>query len=135
MSMRAGSVGSRSGAIMAAAGSMKITVIGRGGHGSWPHQTVDPVLLAAHIVIRLQDIVSREANPSDLAVLTVGSLQAGQTENIIPDRRSALTFGLSNWRFGNKSSLQSSESSRPSARRVARPNPQCLLRRDASHLP
>ncbi|OOF99375.1 hypothetical protein ASPCADRAFT_203140 [Aspergillus carbonarius ITEM 5010] len=86
MRMRAGKVGSRPGAIMAAADSMKITVFGRGGHGSQPHQTVDPVVLAAHIVIRLQGIVSREVNPSELAVLTVGSLQAGQTENIIADR-------------------------------------------------
>lgn len=86
MKMRAGSIGSRPGAIMAAADSMKITVFGRGGHGSQPHQTVDPVILAAHIVLRLQNIVSREINPSDLAVLTVGSLQAGQTENIITDR-------------------------------------------------
>ncbi|KAJ5215650.1 uncharacterized protein N7498_002057 [Penicillium cinerascens] len=86
MRMRAGSIGSRPGTIMAAADSMKITVFGRGGHGSQPHQTVDPVLLAAHIVVRLQSIVSREIDPSDLAVLTVGSLQAGQTENIIADR-------------------------------------------------
>jgi len=86
MRMRAGSIGSRPGTIMAAADSMKITVYGRGGHGSLPHQTVDPVLLAAHIVVRLQSIVSREIDPSDLAVLTVGSLQAGQTENIIADK-------------------------------------------------
>lgn len=86
MRMRAGSIGSRPGTIMAAADSMKITVFGRGGHGSQPHQTVDPVLLAAHIVVRLQSIVSREIDPSDLAVLTVGSLQAGQTENIIADK-------------------------------------------------
>ncbi|KAJ5243292.1 uncharacterized protein N7469_001619 [Penicillium citrinum] len=86
MRMRAGSVGSRSGAIMAACDSMKITVFGRGGHGSQPHQTVDPVLLASHIVVRLQTVVSREINPNDLAVLTVGSLHAGQAENIISDR-------------------------------------------------
>jgi amidohydrolase len=86
MRMRAGSIGSRPGTIMAAADSMKVTVFGRGGHGSQPHQTVDPVLLAAHIVVRLQSIVSREIDPSDLAVLTVGSLQAGQTENIIADK-------------------------------------------------
>ncbi|EAW10020.1 M20 family metallopeptidase [Aspergillus clavatus NRRL 1] len=86
MRMRAGSVGSRPGTIMAAADSLKITVYGRGGHGSLPHQTVDPALLAAHIVVRLQSIVSREIDPSDLGVVTVGSLQAGQTENIIADR-------------------------------------------------
>ncbi|KAL3480146.1 peptidase [Aspergillus californicus] len=86
MRMRAGSIGSRPGTIMAAADSMKITVFGRGGHGSQPHQTIDPVVLAAHIVVRLQGIVSREIHPDDLAVVTVGSLQAGQTENVIADR-------------------------------------------------
>ncbi|KAF7585958.1 hypothetical protein BBP40_009767 [Aspergillus hancockii] len=86
MRMRAGSVGSRPGTIMAAADSLKITLYGRGGHGSLPHQTVDPALLAAHVVVRLQSIVSREVDPSDLAVVTVGSLQAGQTENIIADK-------------------------------------------------
>ncbi|RAK76944.1 M20 family metallopeptidase [Aspergillus fijiensis CBS 313.89] len=85
MRMRAGSVGSRPGTIMAAADSLKITLFGRGGHGSLPHQTVDPVLLAANVVVRLQGIVSREIDPSDLAVVTVGSLQAGQAENVIPD--------------------------------------------------
>lgn len=86
MRLRAGSIGSRPGSIMAAADSMKITVFGRGGHGSQPHQTVDPVVLAAHIVLRLQTIASREIDPNDLAVVTVGSLQAGQAENVIADR-------------------------------------------------
>ncbi|KAL2847524.1 metal-dependent amidase/aminoacylase/carboxypeptidase [Aspergillus pseudoustus] len=86
MRLRAGAIGSRSGTIMAACDSMKVTVFGRGGHGSLPHFTVDPALLAAHIVVRLQGIVSREVDPSDLAVVTVGSLQAGQAENIIADR-------------------------------------------------
>jgi amidohydrolase len=86
MRLRAGTIGSRPGTIMAACDSMKVTVFGRGGHGSLPHYTVDPTLLAAHIVVRLQGIVSREVDPSDLAVVTVGSLQAGQTENIIADR-------------------------------------------------
>ncbi|KAJ6023392.1 uncharacterized protein N7446_013752 [Penicillium canescens] len=86
MRMRAGAVGSRPGTIMAAADSFKITLFGRGGHGSQPHHTVDPVLLAAHVVVRLQGIVSREVDPSDLGVVTVGSLQAGQTENVISDR-------------------------------------------------
>lgn len=86
MRLRAGRVGSRPGTIMAAADSLKITVYGRGGHGSLPHQTVDPALLAAHTVVRLQSIVSREIDPSDLGVVTVGSLQAGQTENIIADK-------------------------------------------------
>ncbi|KAJ5113084.1 hypothetical protein N7456_001618 [Penicillium angulare] len=86
MRLRAGSINLRAGTIMAAADSMKVTVFGRGGHGSLPHQTVDPALLAAHIVVRLQGIVSREIDPSDLGVVTVGSLAVGQTENVISDR-------------------------------------------------
>jgi metal-dependent amidase/aminoacylase/carboxypeptidase family protein len=64
---------------------MRITVHGRGGHGSMPQTTVDPVVLAAMIVIRLQTIVSRETPPGQTAVLTVGSVQAGTKSNIIPD--------------------------------------------------
>ena len=86
MADRAGHVGSKQGTIMAAADSFKITLYGRGGHGSMPHRTVDPVVLAANVVVRLQTIVSREVDPSDMAVVTVGSLQAGQTENIITDK-------------------------------------------------
>ncbi|KAK7425305.1 hypothetical protein QQZ08_008202 [Neonectria magnoliae] len=85
MAMRAGSVGSKSGTIMAGADSMKITLSGVGGHGSQPHRTIDPAVMAAHVVVRLQSIVSREINPSDISVITVGSLQAGQTENVIAD--------------------------------------------------
>jgi hippurate hydrolase len=64
---------------------MRITVYGRGGHGSMPQATVDPVVLAAMIVLRLQTIVSRVTPPSETAVLTVGSLQAGTKSNVIPD--------------------------------------------------
>lgn len=85
MALKAGTVGSKVGIIMAAADSFKITLFGRGGHGSMPHMTVDPVMMAANLVVRLQNIVSREVNPSDLAVVTVGSIQAGHTENIIAD--------------------------------------------------
>ncbi|KAL4907055.1 hypothetical protein BDW74DRAFT_150168 [Aspergillus multicolor] len=85
MRLRAGTISSKKGTIMAAADSMKITVFGRGGHGSLPHTTVDPVLLAAHIVVRLQGVVSREIDPDDVGVLTVGSLNAGSVENVISD--------------------------------------------------
>jgi len=64
---------------------MRVTVHGRGGHGSMPQATVDPVVLAAMIVMRLQTIVSRVTPPSETAVLTVGSLQAGTKSNVIPD--------------------------------------------------
>ena len=76
----------KSGVFMSAADSFRITIFGRGGHGSMPHRTTDPVLIASHVVVRLQSIVSREVPPSESAVVTVGAVQAGTTENIIPDR-------------------------------------------------
>jgi amidohydrolase len=82
----AGVISTRVGPVLSAADSMRITVHGRGGHGSMPASTVDPVVLAAMIVVRLQTIVSRETPPSETAVLTVGSIQAGTKSNIIPDQ-------------------------------------------------
>jgi amidohydrolase len=79
----AGTVGTRVGSFMSAADSFRVTVYGRGGHASQPHVTIDPVVMAAHIIVRLQTVVSREVNPRDAAVVTVGSVQAGMTENII----------------------------------------------------
>jgi amidohydrolase len=81
----AGQVATRPGPTLAAADSMRITVHGRGAHGSMPHAAVDPVVLAAMIVVRLQTVVSREVRPGDPAVLTVGSIQAGTKSNVIPD--------------------------------------------------
>lgn len=81
----AGYVGTRSGPVLAAADSIRVTVYGRGGHGSMPHATIDPVVLAAMIVIRLQTIVSREVAPSETVVLTVGSINSGTKSNIIGD--------------------------------------------------
>ncbi|GAA3679898.1 M20 family metallopeptidase [Nocardioides ginsengisoli] len=81
----AGTVATRSGPTLSAADSMRITVHGRGAHGSMPQAAVDPVVLAAMIVIRLQTVVSREVAPGDTAVLTVGSIQAGAKSNVIPD--------------------------------------------------
>lgn len=85
MALPAGRIGSRVGTIMAAADSFKVIVFGRGGHGSMPHRTIDPVMMASNIVVRLQNIVSRETDPSDMAVVTVGYLKGGHTENIIVD--------------------------------------------------
>ena len=86
MPLRAGRVGNRQGRIMGAADSFKVTLFGRGGHGSMPHRCVDPVVLAANVVLRLQNIVSREVNPADAAVVTVGAIQAGSAENVIEDK-------------------------------------------------
>jgi hippurate hydrolase len=81
----AGQVGTRSGPVLSSADSMRITVHGRGAHGSMPQASVDPVVLAAMIVMRLQTVVSRELTPGEPAVLTVGSVQAGTKSNVIPD--------------------------------------------------
>ena len=81
----AGTVAGRSGAITSAADSMQIRLFGRGAHGSMPQASIDPVVMAAATVMRLQTIVSREVAASEAAVVTVGALQAGTKENVIPD--------------------------------------------------
>ena len=80
----AGTIGVRSGTQMAASDGLTVTLHGRGGHGSRPHATIDPVVMAAATVMRLQTIVSREVDPRDVAVVTVGSIHAGLKNNIIP---------------------------------------------------
>lgn len=81
----AGLISHRAGIILGAANAYRVRVFGEGGHASQPHTTVDPVLIAANIVSRLQGVVSREISPSEMAVLTVGRIQAGTKANIIPD--------------------------------------------------
>jgi amidohydrolase len=81
----AGELGTCAGPFLSAADSMRIIVYGRGAHGSMPQAAVDPVVLAAMIVIRLQMIVSREITPGEFAVLTVGSVRAGTKSNVIAD--------------------------------------------------
>jgi hippurate hydrolase len=83
--MPAGTIGYRAGLFRAMSDRVEITVYGRGGHAAMPHNTIDPVVLAARIVLSLQTIVSRENNPSDPAVITVGSIHGGTQGNIIPD--------------------------------------------------
>jgi len=84
----AGMVGAHPGAAFAAANSIDITLHGRGGHGSRPETTVDPIVLAAAIVLRLQTVVAREVAPQETAVVTVGRISAGTTNNVIPDTAS-----------------------------------------------
>ena len=81
----AGAIGGRIGAITSAADSLQIRLFGRGAHGSMPQASIDPVVMAAAVVLRLQTIVSREIAPAESAVVTIGSLQAGTKENVIPD--------------------------------------------------
>ncbi|MEW1806311.1 amidohydrolase [Pseudarthrobacter sp. NPDC080039] len=90
MPTEAGTIGTTPGPVLSAGDSIRITVHGRGAHGSMPHKSVDPVVLAASIVLRLQTVVSRETTPGEFAVLTVGSVNAGATANIIPDRAELL---------------------------------------------
>lgn len=80
----AGEVRLSAGPVMAASDHLIVTVHGRGGHGSQPEKTIDPIVLAASMVVRLQTIVAREVAPSDRAVVTVGTFHAGTKQNIIP---------------------------------------------------
>ena len=81
----AGMIGGRAGVITSAADSLQIRMFGRGAHGSMPQAAIDPVVMAASTVLRLQTIVSRELAATDAAVVTIGALQAGTKENVIPD--------------------------------------------------
>jgi hippurate hydrolase len=85
MNLPSGNLDWRDGVVTSAADSLQIRMFGRGAHGSMPEASIDPVVMAASTVLRLQTIVSREVSPTDSAVLTVGSLQAGTKENVIPD--------------------------------------------------
>src|SRR3954466_16247623 len=80
-----GTVAGRAGAITSAADSLQIRLFGRGAHGSMPQASIDPVVMAASTVLRLQTIVSREIAAAEAAVVTIGVLQAGTKENVIPD--------------------------------------------------
>jgi hippurate hydrolase len=81
----AGFIGYSKGFALANVDTVDVVVPGVGGHGAYPHTTKDPVVIASSIVMRLQTLVSRELNPTDSAVVTVGSFQAGAKHNIIPD--------------------------------------------------
>jgi amidohydrolase len=74
----------RSGAIMAAADHFTIMIEGKGGHAAWPHDCIDPVMVASHVVLGLQTIVSRSVNPLESAVISVCALKAGDAFNVIP---------------------------------------------------
>ena len=81
-----GKVGFRPGMYMASSDEIYLTVKGKGGHGAMPDQTVDPVLIASHIVVALQQVVSRNANPKTPTVLSFGKVLANGATNIIPDQ-------------------------------------------------
>jgi amidohydrolase len=82
----AGKVAITPGIYDANADSLRITIYGKGGHGSAPHTAIDPIVIAARTILALQTIPSREVKPGELAVVTVGYVQAGTKNNIIPDQ-------------------------------------------------
>jgi amidohydrolase len=82
--MPVGFLGMADGPIMAGSSTWSASLTGRGGHGAQPHQTIDPVVTAAHIVTALQSIVSRNVNPEDTAVVSVTQIHTGDTHNVIP---------------------------------------------------
>jgi amidohydrolase len=81
----AGTVAIAPGPVLAGSDAIEITVFGKGGHGAFPNKTIDPVVIAARIILSLQTIVSRETSPLDPAVVTVGSIHGGTRGNVIPD--------------------------------------------------
>ncbi|MFM7580363.1 MAG: M20 family metallopeptidase, partial [Microcystaceae cyanobacterium] len=80
-----GTVGVRPGPLMAAVECFQCTLLGRGGHGAMPHQTVDSIVLAAQIINAFQTVVARNINPTEAAVVTIGELHAGSALNVIAD--------------------------------------------------
>lgn len=86
VNIRSGFVATRKGACLAGKNAFEVTVFGRGGHGATPQFCIDPVVICAHLIVRLQSIVSREIDPNKMVVLTCGSLHAGDASNTIPDK-------------------------------------------------
>ena len=80
-----GTIGVRSGALMAAVDRLKIVIHGRGGHGGQPQRAADPIVAAGHVITALQTIVAREVSPVASAVVTLGSIHGGEAFNVIPD--------------------------------------------------
>ncbi len=83
--LQAGKLSFRSGKVMASADELYITVKGKGGHAAAPHLTVDPVLIASHLIISLQQIISRNRNPHNPSVLSITAFNGGTTTNVIPN--------------------------------------------------
>jgi amidohydrolase len=81
----AGMVKVRPGPVMASSDSIEITVRGKGGHGAAPHETIDPIVTAAHFITQLQTVVSRKVEPIEPAVVTIGAISGGTIHNVIPD--------------------------------------------------
>lgn len=93
--LEVGKLGIRPGPVMAGAGAFRLTILGRGGHGAAPEQTVDPIVIASQVVTNLQTIVSRKLSPVKPGIVTIGKMFGGTRYNIIPD--SATLEGTYRW--------------------------------------
>ena len=93
--MPAGTFGWRDGAITAAVADLSVTVTGKGAHGAYPHQGVDPVVVASTIVVALQTVIARALDPVDLGVITIGAINGGRTTNVIPE--AVRMLGTARW--------------------------------------
>ena len=82
----AGDITLETGPVSAGVDTFYATIIGQGGHGAYPHDTVDPIYIAGHAILALHGIVSRRLHPFDPAVVSIGSIHAGQADNVIPER-------------------------------------------------
>ena len=82
----AGDITLETGPVSAGVDTFYATIIGQGGHGAYPHDTVDPIYIAGHAILALHGIVSRRLHPLDPAVVSIGSIHAGQADNVIPER-------------------------------------------------
>ena len=83
--IQVGKIGIKRDVVNAASNPFNIKIIGKGGHGAYPHSNIDPIVMSANVITALQNIVSREIPPTDPAVITIGSIHGGTAQNIIPD--------------------------------------------------
>ena len=100
--LETGKLSFRAGKVMASADELYITIKGKGGHAASPHMTSDTILIASHLIISLQQIISRNNNPFNPSVLSITSFQGGHTTNVIPNEVKLMgTFRALNeeWRF------------------------------------
>lgn len=86
LNFRSGFVATKKGPCLAGKNTFEVVVFGRGGHGASPQLCIDPVVISAHIIVRLQTIISREIDPNQMLLITCGSIQAGDSPNVIPDQ-------------------------------------------------
>jgi amidohydrolase len=85
-SISVGDIAVDSGPASAGVDTFYVTIVGRGGHGASPHEVVDPIYIAGHVILALHGIVSRRLHPTDPAVVSIGAIHGGQTDNVIPER-------------------------------------------------